>query len=52
MRPIYMHIHIIGHYNPSVRITISLPTPLMSYVLILYINGGVYNLKPITNDIF
>ena len=41
--PIRIHIHkyIIGHYNPSVRITTYLFTPLMLRALILYMSDGV-----------
>ena len=45
-----MHIYIIGHNNPSVRI-IDL-TPLMLCVLILYISGETYSLNSISNDRF
>ena len=34
------HTYIIGHYNPSVRITAQLLTPLMLCALILYVSGG------------
>ena len=37
--------YIIDHYNPSVRITVKLLTPLMLNALILYINGGTYSFK-------
>ena len=40
----YIATYIIGHYNPSVRITTWLLTPLMLCVLILYITGGTYSL--------
>ena len=44
--------YIIGHYNPSVRITAQLLTPLMLCVLILYESGGTYSLTSTLNDRF
>ena len=44
---IHSYTYIIGHYNPSVMIT-----PLMLFVLILYISGGTYSLKSSPNDRF
>ena len=43
---------IIGHYNPSVRITTWLTTPLILCALILYMSGGTYSLKSTPNDKF
>ena len=50
----YRHInaYIIGHYNASVRITTQLLTPFMLCALILYMNGGTYNLESTPNDRF
>ena len=42
---------IIGHYNPSARITIQFLTSLMLYVLILCKSGGTYILNSTPNDI-
>ena len=47
---IYIHTYIIGHYNPSVRNTAQLLTPLMLCALILYLNGGTYSLTSTPND--
>ena len=44
------HAYITGHYNPSVRITTSLPTPVMLCSLVFYICGGVYSLRSTSND--
>ena len=38
-----MHTYIIGHYNPSVRITALLAKPLMLYLFILYVSDGTYS---------
>ena len=46
------HTYIIDHYNPSVRITAGLLTPLMLCALILYVSGGTYSLMSTPNDIF
>ena len=40
------------HYNPLVRLTACLLTPLELYVLILYENGGTYSLTFTPNDRF
>ena len=48
----YIHTFIIGHYNPSVRITAQLLTPLMLCVLILYVNGGTCSSTLTPNDRF
>ena len=37
--------YIIGHYNPSVRFTTWLLTPLILYALILEMSDGTYSLK-------
>ena len=49
---LYLHTHIIGHYNPSVRITALLLTPLMLCAFILYVSGGTYSLTSTPNDRF
>ena len=49
---IYIHTYIIGHYNPSVRITVQLLAPLMLCALILYMIRGAYSLKSISNNRF
>ena len=46
------HTHIIGNYNPSVRITAQLPISLMLCALILYVGGGTYSLTLTPNDRF
>ena len=48
----YKHTYIIVHYNPLVRIMAKLLTPLMMYVLILYVSGGTYSLTSTSNDRF
>ena len=47
-----LHTYIIGHYNPSVRITAQLLTLLMLCALILYVSGGTYSLTSTPNDRF
>ena len=47
-----LYTYIIGHYNPSVRITTLFLTPLILCTLILYMRGGTYNLKSTPNDRF
>ena len=47
-----MHTYIIGHYNPSVRITAQLLTPLMLCAFILYVSFGTYSLTSTQNDRF
>ena len=44
--------YIIGHYNPSVRITSWLLTSPMLRALILYISSGTYSWKSTKNDRF
>ena len=44
-----IHMYIIGHYNPSNRITAKLITPLLLCALIFYMSGGTYNLTSSTN---
>ena len=44
--------YIIGHYNPSVRITAQHLTPLILCALILYVSGGTYSLTSTANDRF
>ena len=39
-----IHIYIIGHYNPSVRISTQLLASLMLCALILYVSGETYSL--------
>ena len=46
-----IHTYIIGHYNPSVRIT-DLVSHTHLCMLILNISGGTYSLKSIPNDRF
>ena len=49
----YLCTYIIGDYNPSVRnINLVSHTTYVVCVLILYINGGAYNLKSTPNDRF
>ena len=48
----YIHTYIIGHYNPSVRITPELLTPLTLCALILYASSGTCSLKATLNDRF
>ena len=47
-----IYIHNYNHYNPSVRITSYLLTPLMLYALILYMSGGTYSLMSIFHGRF
>ena len=47
-----IHTYIIGHYNPSVSITIQLLIPLNLSTLILCISGWTYSLKSTPNYIF
>ena len=42
--------NIIGHYNPSVRTTAQLLTPLMLCASILCVSGGTYSLMSTSND--
>ena len=44
--------HIIGHYNPSVRITAQLLTTLMLCASILYVSAETYSLTSTPNDRF
>ena len=39
-KALYTYIHNYGYYNPSVRITAYLHTPLMLCALILHLSGG------------
>ena len=45
MTNFFIHTCKIGHYNPSLRITDLVTTPLMLCALTLYMNGGTYSLK-------
>ena len=49
---IAQHMGIVGHYNPSVRITASILPPQILRGLILYANGGAYSLTLTPNDKF
>ena len=44
--------HVIGYYNPSIRIMAQLLTPHMFGALILYVSGGTHSFMSIPNDIF
>ena len=48
----YIHSYIIDHYNPSVRITTYLLTPLMLFVLISRMSNATNNLMSTPNDRF
>ena len=48
----YPHAYIIGHYNPSVRITAKLLTPFILCVLILSKSKASYSLTSTPNDRF
>ena len=47
-----MHTYIIGHYNPSVRITTQIITPLKLCALILNMSSRTYSLKSTPNAKF
>ena len=47
---ISVHTYVIGHQNPSVRITAQLLISLMLCALISYMNGGSYSLTQTLND--
>ena len=47
-----IHTYIIGHYSPLIRTTTQHLTPLMLCALILYMSGGIYNLKSTSNERF
>ena len=49
---IYIYTYIIGHYNPLVRITAKLPTPLMLCALISYVSSGINCLTSTPNERF
>ena len=50
LKQIVIRTHIIGHYNPSVRITALLLTSLMLCVLIVYMSGGTHSLTSTPTD--
>ena len=45
IKPLVLPTYIIGHYNPSVRITAQLLTPLTLCALILCVSGGTCRLR-------
>ena len=48
----YIHMHIVGHFNTSMRITAQLLTSFMFCVLILHLSGGTYGLMSMPNNRF